>query len=89
MCNKYLSVKNRMRMEPFLAKNTTNGTEQNELFSSKNGKNGTERNVDGTIEKKTNEDGRIQLKALVVKRNKTIFKRRNLPSSMECGDSCC
>ena len=75
MCNKYLSVKNRIRMEPFLTKNTKNGTKQNGLFSSKNGKNGTERNMDGTDGKRTNKDGRIQLKALDLDRNETILKK--------------
>ena len=46
-------------MEPFLTKNTKNGTEQDGLFSTKNPKNGTERNVDGTIWKRTNEDGTV------------------------------
>ena len=45
----------------------------------KNTKNGTERNVDGTIGKRTTENGTISLEALVLERN-DLKKSRNMPS---------
>ena len=60
-------------MEPFSTIRTQR-TERNGMDRSltKNTKNGKERNVDGTIGKRTNENGTISLEALVLERNKTI-----------------
>ena len=41
----------------------------------KNNKNETKRNVDGTIGKKTKENGTILLEALVLEQNRTISKK--------------
>ena len=46
-------------MEPFSTMNTKNGTERDGPFSTMNTKEKTEQNADGTIGKRTNEDGTI------------------------------
>ena len=58
-------------MEQFLTKNTKNGKEQDGPFTTIR----TPRRMDVTIVKRTNEDGTIKLKAIVLERDGMILKK--------------